>query len=118
MRIKNLMKLSFTLLFLAVFSLSWAFSAAMSPASKGNQKKGRYYFRTTCKTCHGKGDAGGEITPLSKTMAQWERYFERGKHNKRAELLDDVMKPEQIVDVGAYLVEHAADSLQPETCGD
>jgi mono/diheme cytochrome c family protein len=103
---------------LVVFLLVLAFSAAMSAEQKkGNQAKGRYYFRQTCKSCHSKGQPGGEITPMSKTMAQWKKYFDAAKHNKGSEALTKVMPPEQITDVGSYLVEHAADSLQPETCG-
>jgi mono/diheme cytochrome c family protein len=103
---------------LVVFFLVLSFSAAVSAEQKkGNQAKGRYYFRQTCKSCHSKGQPGGEITPMSKTMAQWKRYFDAEKHNKGAELLTKVMPPEQINDVSTYVVEHAADSLQPETCG-
>ena len=102
---------------LVVFVLALAFSISMSAAPKGNQAKGRYYFRQTCKTCHSKGQAGGEVTPMSKTMAQWKRDFDAAKHNKGSEALTKVMAAEQITDVSYYLVEHAADSLQPETCG-
>ncbi len=103
----------------AVLILSLAAIAAVSllAASKGNEGKGRYYFRQTCKECHTKGAVGGEITPLSKTMAQWRTYFATAKHNKGKEPLTKVMAAEQIVDVQMFLVNHAADSLQPETCG-
>ena len=102
---------------LVVFALALSFSASMSAAPKGNQAKGRYYFRQTCKNCHSKGQPGGEITPMSKTMAQWKRYFDAAKHDKGSEPLTKVMPADQITDVAYYLVEHAADSLQPETCG-
>jgi cytochrome c553 len=107
------MKAIAVLICLTFFFATLAYAAA----AKGNQAKGRYYFRQTCKTCHDKTGKGGEITPLSKTMAQWKSYFTADKHNKRTEPLSKVMTADQIVDVGAYLVEHAADSLQPETCG-
>src|SRR5260370_38975022 len=48
---------------------------------KGSENKGRFYFRQTCKECHTKGAAGGEITPLNKTMAQWRTYFAKGTPN-------------------------------------
>ena len=106
------------LLSLVLFVLAMSFSTAVSAESqKGNQAKGKYYFRQTCKTCHTKGQNGGEVTPMTKTMAQWKRYFEAGKHNKGAEALTKVMSADQIRDASAYLVDHAADSLQPETCG-
>lgn len=84
---------------------------------KGNEGKGRYYFRQTCKDCHTKGAKGGEVTPLTKTQAQWRSYFTKGKHAGGAEPLTKVMSPEQLLDIQTFLVNHAADSLQPETCG-
>lgn len=117
MRQKNLIKSGILIVCLASFVLALALSTAVSAEKKGNQAKGRYYFRQTCKTCHTKGAAGGEITPMSKTMAQWKSYFAVEKHSKGSELMTKVMPAVQIKDVHAYLVEHAADSLQPETCG-
>lgn len=90
----------------------------ISAADKGgNEAKGRYYFKQTCKTCHVKGASGGEITPLNKTQAQWKAYFAAAKHAKGKEPLNKVMPDEQIRDVATFLIAHAADSLQPETCG-
>ena len=117
MKIRNSIKPIMLLLSVAAFFMAFTFSAAISGEKKGNQAKGRYYFRQTCKTCHTKGNAGGEVTPLSKTMAQWESYFNADKHNKRTEPITKVIPADQINDVHAYLVAHAADSLQPETCG-
>lgn len=84
---------------------------------KGNEGKGRYYFRQTCKTCHTKGAKGGEITPLTKTQAQWRTYFAKAKHAGGIEPLTKVVTADQLRDVQTFVVNHAADSLQPETCG-
>src|SRR5207248_8435345 len=92
-------------------------AASVNPQGKGNEAKGRYYFRQACKDCHTKGAKGGEVTPLTKTMAQWQTYFTKGKHAKGDEELTKVMPAEQLADVHTFLVKHAADSLQPETCG-
>ena len=89
----------------------------VSAAAKGSESKGRYYFRGTCKNCHTKGGAGGEVTPLNKTQAQWRMYFVAGKHDKSKEPLTKFMTEEQLRDVATFLDAHAADSLQPETCG-
>lgn len=99
--------------------LAGALSAGEPKATqpKGNEGKGRYYFRQTCKDCHTKGAKGGEVTPLTKTIAQWKTYFTKATHNRGAEPLTKVMPAEQIRDVQTFLVAHAADSLQPETCG-
>ncbi len=117
MRMRNFGKLAAAVACLAAFLVALTFSAGVSAEKKGNQAKGRFYFRQTCKNCHTKGAAGGEITPLTKTMAQWEKYFVAAKHSKGTEPLSKVMSSDEINDVHAYLVEHAADSLQPETCG-
>jgi cytochrome c5 len=84
---------------------------------KGDEKKGKESFKNSCKTCHGKGAEAGEVTPLKKTMSQWERYFAKGEHKKGQEKLTDVVSAEELADISAFLVAHAADSDQPETCG-
>src|SRR6266568_585765 len=66
--------------------LSTTVSAGTAPP-KGNEGKGRYYFRQTCKDCHTKGAKGGEVTPLTKTQAQWRAYFLKAKHAGGAEPL-------------------------------
>lgn len=86
-------------------------------AQKGSENKGRYYFRQTCKECHTKGAAGGEITPLNKTMAQWRAYFAKGTHNHGSEPLTKHLPADQLLDASTFLIQHAADSPQPETCG-
>lgn len=91
--------------------------AARSAAQKGNEAKGKFYFKQTCKPCHVKGEKGGEVTPLVKTQAQWESYFAKGKHMKGTEPLSKYMTPEQLTDALTFLYNHAVDSPQPETCG-
>jgi cytochrome c5 len=83
----------------------------------GNETKGKFYFKKSCKTCHAKGGEGGEVTPLSKTQEQWKRYFDKGTHKKGSQKLTDVVPAEQLVDMQSFLVNHAVDSPQPETCG-
>ena len=87
------------------------------PAQGGSDTKGKFFFKKTCKACHAPGGSAKEVTPLSKTQAQWKAYFAAGKHKKGAEKLDTVLKPEQIKDVQTFLINHASDSPQPETCG-
>jgi mono/diheme cytochrome c family protein len=99
----------------AAFVVAVGLHAATTNPTKGNDAKGRYYFRQTCKDCHSKGGKGGEVTPLTKTQAQWRTYFMKGKH--AGEPLSKVVSDPQLLDVQTYLVNHAADSLQPETCG-
>ena len=86
-------------------------------AQGGSDTKGKFFFKKTCKSCHVSGGSAKEVTPLSKTQAQWKAYFAAGKHKKGAEKLDTLLKPEQVKDVQTFLVNHASDSPQPETCG-
>lgn len=100
---------------IAVLGAAVLVAATIGP--KGNEGKGKYYFKQTCKDCHTKGAKGGEVTPLTKTMAQWKSYFVKGKHAGGSEILTKFMTGDQLRDVETFLVNHAADSLQPETCG-
>ena len=100
-----------------LLALILSLAVAVSAAGKGSETKGKYYFKQTCKTCHTKGAVGGEITPLNKKMTQWTTYFQAGKHGHGKEPLAKYLSEEQLRDVQAFLTNHAADSLQPETCG-
>ena len=100
-----------------MLALILSVALAVSAAGKGSETKGKYYFKQTCKTCHTKGAVGGEITPLNKKMTQWTAYFQAGKHAHGKEPLTNYLSEEQLRDVQAFLTNHAADSLQPETCG-
>ena len=91
--------------------------SSLSAGEKGNETKGKFYFKQSCKTCHVKGEKGGEITPLSKTQAQWQAYFAKGKHMKGTESLSKYLTPEQLNDALTFVYNHAVDSPQPETCG-
>jgi cytochrome c5 len=97
---------------LVLFVLVASFALA-----EGSDSKGKFYFKKSCKTCHAKGGAGGEVTPLVKTQDQWKRYFDKGVHKKGAEKLLDVVPADQLENIQFFLVNHAADSPQPETCG-
>lgn len=106
------MRTSFWAVFMVIAIMSVAVGQELS---KGNGDKGRSYFRQTCKKCHAKGAPGGEVTPLSKTASQWRAYFAKSKHGTGS--LAQVMADQRLRDVQAFLVAHAADSDQPETCG-
>jgi len=82
----------------------------------GNPKKGKHLYKKNCKSCHVAGGEGGEITPLSKTMSQWDRFFERDKHQAKPEVLEN-LNEKDIKDINQFLYDHAADSDQPQTCG-
>ena len=110
-------RLSRTFLILFALILVSGVWSTVRAAQKGSENKGRYYFRQTCKECHTKGAAGGEITPLNKTMTQWRAYFAKGTHNHGKEPLSKYLPADQLLDASTFLTQHAADSPQPETCG-
>ena len=86
-------------------------------AQGGSDSRGKYFFKKSCKTCHVPGGSAKEITPLFKTQAQWKEYFATGTHKGGAEKIETLVKPELVKDVQTFLVNHASDSPQPETCG-
>jgi mono/diheme cytochrome c family protein len=106
----------FLLLLLVVVAVSGLFSA-LPAAQKGSETKGRHFFKDTCRQCHAKGGVGGELTPMNKTMAQWRAYFAAGTHNHGKEQLTKYLPADELLDASTFLINHAADSPQPETCG-
>lgn len=80
----------------------------------GNARKGKHLFKKNCKICHNNGDQGGELTPMSKTMSQWDRFFTKGKHS--GEVLNKLTEKD-LKDINQFLFDKAADSPSPATCG-
>lgn len=101
--------------FLVAVSLVVFTTTAALAAQGGNPKKGKYLFKKSCKSCHVAGAEGKAMTPLSKTQAQWDRFFEKGGHPKQEAW--KALSPQDVKDVHQFLFDHAADSDQPETCG-
>ena len=80
----------------------------------GNSRKGKYLFKKNCKTCHTDGAEGGVVTPLAKTMRQWDKFFSKNKHPEGPL---DSFSEQDLLDINQFLFDHAVDSDQPETCG-
>ncbi|HET8648366.1 MAG TPA: cytochrome c, partial [Vicinamibacteria bacterium] len=106
------------LLFAAVLTLAAAGGAA---AGRTNPNRGKSLYKATCKACHVKGGEAKALSPLTKTQAQWTRAFKPGTVSgcvkKVAAKTGRTLTPDDLADMEAYLVAHAADSDQPETCG-
>ncbi|HEU4402593.1 MAG TPA: cytochrome c [Candidatus Polarisedimenticolia bacterium] len=96
--------------------------AGMVLAAKGpNPYRGRTLFKSTCKLCHHKGGEAANLTPMSKTQAQWEGFFKNRSTPcvKRVETkTQKTLNETDLADMKLFLVSHAADSDQPETCGE
>ena len=105
-----------SILILIIFCLA---AATVLASAKGNEGKGKFYFKSTCKECHSKGGPGPELTPLTKTQAQWKAIFAKNKHPRDRQPFTAVkgMDEEKVNDISTFLIAHAADSPQPETCG-
>lgn len=91
-------------------------SGSVLAADGGNPKKGKHLYKKQCKSCHSQSMEGGELTPMSKTMKQWDRFFKRNKHKHKPEAWEALSDKDKL-DINQFLFDHAADSDQPQTCG-
>ncbi len=107
----------FILALTAVLAVAGGAAAAPRP----NPNHGKSLYKADCKVCHQKGGGAVVLTPMTKTQAQWTRAFKDGTvaacAKKVAAKTGRPLTPEDLADMQAYLVGHAADSDQPETCG-
>lgn len=94
-----------------------AASVAFAAIEGGDAKKGRTLTREQCKGCHTAGAEGGTMTPLSKTQRQWERFYVKEKHETVAPGTWSKISQADIKDIMQFMYDHAADSEQPDTCG-
>jgi len=105
---KKLFKSVLALALVAVFATS------VLAADGGNPRKGKYLFKKACKSCHGADGSAGELTPMTKTMSQWDRFFKKMDHDP-APMKD--LSEQDLKDINQFLYDFAADSDQPATCG-
>jgi len=84
-------------------------------ADKGNARKGKYLYRKTCRTCHVNGGSAGELSPVSKNQAQWDKVF---ANIGQLQCTDEWSKlsDKDRADVYAHLWGHASDSPTPAKC--
>ena len=98
-------------------ALVWAGGVS---AAGPNPNRGKSMFKSSCKTCHIKGGEAKDFSPLTKTQAQWKRVFAKEVETCLKRVVTKGVKPltkKDLADMEFYLVSHAADSDQPETCG-
>lgn len=98
-----------------ILFLTGALAGLVMAEGKGNARKGKYLFRKNCRTCHGEGGSGGELSPISKTQAQWEKVFKQVDTLKCAAEWQKLSQQE-LVDMHAHLWGHAFDSPSPAKC--
>ena len=82
---------------------------------KGNSRKGKYLFKKSCRTCHSEGATAKDLSPVSKTQAEWEKTFAA---RDTVECKDEWAKlaEKDSIDIYAYLHGHAFDSPSPAKC--
>jgi len=107
-----------TFIFVVAIGFSFSMSTLLAGEIKGNEKKGKYLFKAKCKQCHdpehGKGKV--KVTPANFTQAQWKSFFKRNKHKRKKDISDQFTE-EELIHIKTFLINHAADTDQPETCG-
>ena len=111
--LKSLKLYCLTLLLASLFTVTFVQAAIEG----GDSKAGKALAKEKCKYCHLAGADGGTMTPLSKTQRQWERFYKKDKHNKLAPGAWDKISSNELIDIMQFMYDHAADSAQPETCG-
>lgn len=97
----------FAILVLILAAVSLAFAA------EGNSRKGKYTYRAKCRTCH--GVSASDLSPSSKTQADWKKVFAKPEALKCAKEWKAVT-PEERADIFAYLHDYAKDSPSPAKC--
>lgn len=91
-------------------------------APRVNPRKGKVFYKKYCRVCHDGSTDAAEMSPMTKTMEQWSRAFKAGGKveghlNAARDKTGYDLTEQDLLDIQSYLVQHAADSDQPATCG-
>ena len=78
---------------------------------------GKAIYITKCGSCHKSGGEAKIFAPTKYASSQWKRFFKRKKHKRRYKDISSLVSKKDINVVKEYLVQHAADSDQPEAVG-
>ena len=108
-------------------ALTFTFTLSGMAGEKGNKRKGKYSFRTTCRECHKPDASAKEMGPDSKTQAQWETVFnkEKGKYKElkcykeghwKDKKKNEALTEKDLLNIFTYLHAHAFDSPSPAKC--
>jgi len=84
--------------------------------TSGYALDGKDIFLVKCGVCHQGGKEVSAFAPTKYATTQWERFFKRNKH-KRKKDISHLFTQDEWQAVKEYLVNHAADSDQPEAVG-
>ena len=103
--LKNTVLLFFLLFFIITAGISICYAA-----------DGKGVFVNKCGSCHKSGGEAAAFAPTKYASTQWDRFFQRNKHKRKKDISSEVTEAE-INAVKTYLINHAADSDQPEAVG-
>ena len=73
-------------------------------------------FFQKCGSCHRPGGEAEGFAPTKYASTQWQRFFEREKHKRKVDI-SHLMTDAEVKLIMQYLMDHAADSDQPEAAG-
>ena len=77
---------------------------------------GKQLFDGKCGSCHGSAGTTPAFAPTKFASAQWQRFFEREKHQRKKDI-SSLLTAEELKVVQEYLMSHAAVSDRPEAVG-
>jgi len=93
-----------------------AMSLAATSAHAANWRKGKNLFKDNCLACHDGSGEATKVSPGDKTKAQWERFFDRDKHEAKPEVFKQLSEKD-LDNLKTYLNKYSSDSAKPGTCG-
>jgi cytochrome c5 len=94
-------------------ALILALAVAGMAFAEGNARKGKYLYRQNCRSCH--GQKASDLSPNSKTQAEWKKIFAKWEGIKCAKEWKGV-SAEDRNDIFTYLHDYAKDSPSPAKC--
>lgn len=100
------------LLLVTLFMMIFVWTVYLSAGSS----EGRALFASKCGQCHKTGGSAAAFAPTKFAGAQWDRFFSRGKHAAKKDI-SGIINPDEMESIKNYLIDHAADSSQPEAAG-
>lgn len=97
--------------------MALSFVSVNLAAPEGNKRKGKYLFRKNCRSCHHEGGTAVDLSPISKTQAEWEKVFSNEAYKKLTCQVDwDKQSDQDMLDIYTYMYKHAFDSPSPLKC--
>ena len=104
--------MKFKIIFMLLISM--LFMSFLNLSAGGDS--GKSLFISKCGQCHKSGGIAPVFAPTKYASRQWERFFSRNKH-KRKKDISGMINQSQLDKIQDYLIDHAADSSQPEAAG-